>query len=72
MWYEIITNVKVLIHVSEYIDDYVNRILFVEIQQIKNMIDDKKSINFFPVNTSAYNNDGRVGDNLHYLIKSIF
>ena len=71
VWYETETNVKVLFSIGEAIDPEVERILVAERPHIKSMVNPAKLINYYQINTTQYNEDGRVGGNLHCLIKSV-
>ncbi len=71
VWYETATNVKVLFSVGDAIDPDVQRILTQELPHVKSMDNPAKPISYHFINTSQYNEDGRVGGNLHCLIKSV-
>jgi len=71
VWYETATNVKVLFSIGNAIDPEVQGILARETPHVKSIHNLAKPINYHLINTNKYNEDGRVGGNLHCLIKSV-
>jgi hypothetical protein len=71
VWYETDSEVKLLFPIREVIDPEVSQIMEAEAPYVASMINPSKPITPYFINTHNYGIKGRVGGNLHCLIKSV-